>query len=512
MANRTHDPCADRPPRMRCIADGSLTPPARRRSLDPPSDAAVQYRRPRMIADAGDALLRCQRRLAAQVPTPDAHFGFRMGADRPARAADAIEQYFELVAARSDRVRIVDIGPTTEGHRTIAAIISAPENIRNLDADPRDQPAARRSAHAVAGRGAATRRDAQGRSLAIGCSIHASEIGATQAANELLLHARDRRPTPATLDVLRQRRRHPDPVAQSGRPSAGRRLVQQDTRARRSKAAPMPWLVPQVRRPRHQSRRVHDEPGGEPQPRAVLLHRVASAGVPDDAPDGEQRPALLRAAEHRSDRSQLRSAHLARRRRCSAARWRSSCSATAARASCRTRMYDYYWPGYEDSAPLGHNTVCLLTEVASVKRRDADHGRADDLRAGRRGCAEYRAADQLSRSLARRPLDAARHRRLRPERGARPAARGVAPIASRSCRTSTTWDGAPSRPGDAGGPFAFVIPPEQHDPLRGREARRAAAAGRHRDPARARAVPRRRRAVSRPAPTSSSWRSRTAPT
>src|SRR5712691_9153760 len=29
-------------------------------------------------------------------------------------------------------------------------------------------------------------------------------------------------------------------------------------------------------------------------------------------------------------------------------------------------MYDYYWPGYEDSAPLGHNTVCLLTEVAGA--------------------------------------------------------------------------------------------------------------------------------------------------
>ena len=35
--------------------------------------------------------------------------------------------------------------------------------------------------------------------------------------------------------------------------------------------------------------------------------------------------------------------------------------------------YDYYWPGFEDSAPLGHNTVCLLTEVASVERRVADH-------------------------------------------------------------------------------------------------------------------------------------------
>ncbi len=30
-------------------------------------------------------------------------------------------------------------------------------------------------------------------------------------------------------------------------------------------------------------------------------------------------------------------------------------------------LYDYYWPGYEDSAPLGHNTVSLLTEAASVR-------------------------------------------------------------------------------------------------------------------------------------------------
>ena len=35
-------------------------------------------------------------------------------------------------------------------------------------------------------------------------------------------------------------------------------------------------------------------------------------------------------------------------------------------------LYDYYWPGYEDSAPLGHNTVCLLTEVAEAKLNDAE--------------------------------------------------------------------------------------------------------------------------------------------
>ena len=72
-------------------------------------------------------------RAAAEVPTPEQHFGFKMGADRQLASADAIERYFEIVAAQSDRVRIVDIGATTEGHRTIAAIVSAPENIASLE-------------------------------------------------------------------------------------------------------------------------------------------------------------------------------------------------------------------------------------------------------------------------------------------------------------------------------------------------------------------------------------------
>ena len=34
---------------------------------------------------------------AAQVPTPEAHFGFRIGADRQLASAEAIEKYFETV-------------------------------------------------------------------------------------------------------------------------------------------------------------------------------------------------------------------------------------------------------------------------------------------------------------------------------------------------------------------------------------------------------------------------------
>ena len=92
----------------------------------------------------------------------------------------------KTVAAASDRVELVDAGPTTDGRRLIAAIVSAPENIARLEeirantlrlADPRTLDDAGRARH----RRAATRSI-----VAIGASIHATEIGATQAANELL--------------------------------------------------------------------------------------------------------------------------------------------------------------------------------------------------------------------------------------------------------------------------------------------------------------------------------------
>src|SRR5207237_9821733 len=95
------------------------------------------------------------------------------------------------------------------------------------------------------------------------------------------------------------------------RPSSRRRLVQQ-----RERHAVRGWTdavaLSQVRRARYQSRRVHDEHGRESEPVAVLLYTVAPAGVPDDASDGNEWTAVLRAAQLRSNRSQLRPDHLAR--------------------------------------------------------------------------------------------------------------------------------------------------------------------------------------------------------
>ena len=332
--------------------------------------------------------------------------------------------------------------------------------------------------------------------LAIGGSIHASEIGATQAANELLY-------TLATAtdagDARRpaERRRHPDPVAQSRRPSPGRRLVPNDRRARRSKAAPMPWLY-------------HKYAGHDINRDAFMMNMAENRNLArffytEWHPQvfltmhqmDEQRPALLRAAQHRSDRSATTTRSSGARRRCSAARWRSSCSATADRGVVSNAMYDYYWPGYEDSAPLGHNTVCLLTEVASVSVATPITMSSRAICAPvRRACPSTAPQINFPDPVAGRPLDASRHRRLRPERGARAAARGRR--VPRADRAELLRHGPARRRGRArsGGPFAFVIPPEQHDPHAAAKLDELLLQGGDRDPARARAVPRRRRAVS----------------
>ena len=99
---------------------------------------------------------------APSLPAPEAFFGHRMGADRELADWPALQRYFETIAAASDRVELVDAGPTTEGRRLIAAIVSSPDNIKRLEeiranslrlADPRtlDEAAAQRHRRAATG-------------------------------------------------------------------------------------------------------------------------------------------------------------------------------------------------------------------------------------------------------------------------------------------------------------------------------------------------------------------------
>lgn len=122
----------------------------------------------------------------APIPTPAQYLGFEPGEDRKLADWRQLVAYFTLLAEKSDRVKTIVLGRTTEDNPLLLTIISSPENIANLDeyariqqrlADPRSLTDA--DANRLISRGKAI--------VAITCSIHATEVGATQMS-PLLAH------------------------------------------------------------------------------------------------------------------------------------------------------------------------------------------------------------------------------------------------------------------------------------------------------------------------------------
>ena len=71
--------------------------------------------------------------LAAPVPTPESHFGHKIGVDRTVLDWVKVVSYFQKLAASSDRIRFREIGKSTEGRPFVAVWISSAANIKNLD-------------------------------------------------------------------------------------------------------------------------------------------------------------------------------------------------------------------------------------------------------------------------------------------------------------------------------------------------------------------------------------------
>src|SRR5687768_11482799 len=121
--------------------------------------------------------------LAAEIQAPEAHFGHRMGADRKLLDWENVVSYFRLLEKSSDRIRVEELGKSTEGRPFIAATIAAPATIRDLDryrdiqtrlADPR------RTSDTDA-----EKLIRQGKTVVmITCSIHATEVASTSTAIE----------------------------------------------------------------------------------------------------------------------------------------------------------------------------------------------------------------------------------------------------------------------------------------------------------------------------------------
>ena len=120
----------------------------------------------------------------ARVTSPEEFFGYKLGSDRKIARWDRIVEYFQKLGTESDRIEVVEMGKTTDGNPFILAVISSPENLGNLEhlrqinlkiADPRGLDETQVKELMKEGRAV----------ICQSMSLHASEIGGTQMAPEL---------------------------------------------------------------------------------------------------------------------------------------------------------------------------------------------------------------------------------------------------------------------------------------------------------------------------------------
>lgn len=117
------------------------------------------------------------------VPTPESHFGHKIGADRQLLDWNEVFTYFQALAKTSDKILVSEYGRTAENRPLIVATIATPETLRNLEkyrdiqrrlADPRGTTEAQAAPLFLQGKNV----------VLITCSIHATEVASTHTAVE----------------------------------------------------------------------------------------------------------------------------------------------------------------------------------------------------------------------------------------------------------------------------------------------------------------------------------------
>lgn len=140
-----------------------------------------------LVAATPTAMMRATPAIdqAQSLQTPEQFFGFQMGADRKLAGWDKLYAYYQLLARNTDRMKLVELGKSSEGRPFIALFISSPANLAKLDeyreinaklADPRGLSEAE-------GR----RLAATGKAVIIqSFALHSSEVAAAQTAAEFV--------------------------------------------------------------------------------------------------------------------------------------------------------------------------------------------------------------------------------------------------------------------------------------------------------------------------------------
>ncbi len=119
-----------------------------------------------------------------KLTSPKEFFGFQMGEDRKLARWDKIVDYFYLLEKESNKIKVINMGPSAEGHPFLVTIISSADNLGNLDklqminkklSDPRGLSESTMQEYIDEGKAV----------IFQSMSLHASEVGGTQMTPEL---------------------------------------------------------------------------------------------------------------------------------------------------------------------------------------------------------------------------------------------------------------------------------------------------------------------------------------
>ena len=359
---------------------------------------------------------------AAAIPSPEAHLGFPIGADRKLADYDQIIGYFQALARASDRVELLDVGKSSLGRTLWMAVISSPANLAAADrhreiaaklADPRGLSEAEIEELVAEGKAI----------VLVTCNIHSTEIGASQMAMEWAyeLAATDDPQWESVLDDVILL------LFPSINPDGTQMVVEwyREWLGTDHEGGRMPWLY-------------HHYAGHDnnrdwfmlnlPETRAVNRvlyhdwfpqvyldeHQMGSTGPrifvpPFQDPIGANiHPLIWRLTDLFGTEMAVRLQEAGRT------------------GVIDNFAYDGYWPGGTMNTSWWKNVTGLLTEVASVRIATPIRIEENELSGGRKGLPEYRSQINFPEPWPGGWWRAAGHRRLRADRGPLAAGDGLA--------------------------------------------------------------------------------------
>ena len=321
----------------------------------------------------------------AQIISPEEAIGFPIGADYKLARWETITGYLRSLAASSDRVVLEERGKTTEGLDFVLVLISAPENLANLDhykaiqrklANPQRHDLTELKQLAREGKAV----------VMISCNIHSTEVASSQMSMELAYQLATEN-TPAIKEILENTILLLIP---SANPDGLNMVIDWYDRTVNTpyEGAPMPWLYHKYTG--HDNNRdwfmltqvetqlVTDILYEEWFPEVVYdVHQMGNRGArfvipPYFHPVNPNIPPLLQ-----------------RELSLIGAQMALDLTSHGFTGVLSSAVYDTWWHGGFRTVPYRHNMVGILTEAASVNTASPIFQPRLSLRGHRRGLSEY---------------------------------------------------------------------------------------------------------------------------